>query len=122
MRKPRQRRIIQRMERHTPNNSTYSAIFATLLIVLIVLVITYSAVRKIYSDHRESESRRDEKTAERVEPGESDGAPDGTVLYENLTDEEADRIINRLLRSGEKNFETTGTIEEKNKEKTKEDA
>ena len=26
-----------------------------------------------------------------------------TVLYENLTDEEADRIINELLKSGETN-------------------
>ena len=36
---------------------------------------------------------------------------EGTILYENLTDEEAEKIINDLLKSSDKNFEEVERLE-----------
>ena len=36
-----------------------------------------------------------------------------TILYENLTNEEATRIIDQLLKSGEKNLEELEKLEQK---------
>ena len=102
------------MEYRRPNSSTYSAIFATLLIVLIVSIITYNAVQKIYKDHKEIKGDKTEKEKkQQTEESPDAHAKEGTVLYENLTDEEADQIISKLLQSGEENFKKAEDLKKK---------
>ena len=100
------------MEDNQKNNSTYGAIFAMILIVLIIVGMAYNAIKKILDDKREVREEQSQKSIV-VEglPGGSNAAPQGTILYENLTDEEAVRIINTLLQSGEKNQEELEKLE-----------
>ncbi|MCY4577306.1 MAG: hypothetical protein OXB96_02675 [Candidatus Kaiserbacteria bacterium] len=94
------------MEDTQKNNSTYGAIFAMILIVLIVIGMAYNAIKKILSDRKEMQEEQAQKSIV-VEglPGGEYSKPQGTILYENLTDEEATQIIKTLLQSGEKNQE-----------------
>ena len=91
---------------HTTDSSTYSAVFAVLLIALIVLVIGYKGIMHILNGWKSAPSQESiVDTAPETE------IPTGVVLYENLSDEEANRIINQLLQSGEKNLEKIEEIE-----------
>ena len=87
------------------DRSTYGAVFATVLIVIIVVSMAYNAVKKILNDRR---ALREEQTQKSIVieglPGGDDPVLEGDVLYENLTDAEAERIINQILMSGEKNL------------------
>ena len=85
------------------DRSTYSAVFAVLLIVLIVIGVGYGTTQNIL--------RVPEPPERTEEPEENDTPDDGVILYENLSDEEADRIISELLRSGEENLEKIEQIE-----------
>lgn len=85
------------------DSSTYSAMFAVLLILLLIIIIGYSAVQNLLADDQEVLAE-----IEREIQGES---TDSTVLYNNLTNEEANQIINQLLRDGETNFEKIEEIE-----------
>ena len=87
------------------DRSTYSAIFAVLLIVLIIVIIGYSAVQDIVRDWKDGFG--DQVTAVNT----TDVPSEGTVLYENLSDEEADQIIKELLQSGKTNLERIEEIE-----------
>ncbi len=100
------------MEGSQKNSSTYGAIFAMILIVLIIVAMAYNAIKKILSDSRETRDERAQKSIV-VEglPGNKDIAPQGTILYENLTNDEAVRIIDTLLQSGEKNQEKLKKLE-----------
>lgn len=102
------------MEYKSPNNSTYSAIFAVLLVVLIIAIITYNAVQKIYNDSREMrEERKNKKVVVEGLPEDQYWplTKNDKVLHDNLTDEEADRIIREILESGEKNTEKLEKLE-----------
>ena len=80
---------------HTRDHSTYSAIFAVVFIVLLILIIAYNTGQKLYTDWRETINQPNYPS----QPGELEPlVPEGTVLYENLTNEEADRIIRELLQ------------------------
>ena len=94
------------MEENQKTSSTYGAIFAMILIVLIVVGMAYNAIKKILSDRKEIQEERASKSIV-VEglPESGHITSQDTILYENLTDEEAIRIINTLLQSGEKNQE-----------------
>ena len=100
------------MEDNQKNNSTYGAIFAMILIVIIVVAMAYNAIKKILNDRKEVQEERAHKNIV-VEglPESGHTTPQGTILYENLTDEEAARIINTLLQSGEKNQEELQKLE-----------
>ena len=100
---------MQVMEYYSRKTSSYSAIFATLLIVLIIIVISYNAVQKIYTDQKETQEKKEEVQKKKKKLIEK--MPEGVVLYENLTDEEADRIIKELLESGEENFKKAEDLE-----------
>lgn len=83
-----------------------------LLIVFIVVIIAYNAVRKIILDQRRIQEEQVKKNIV-VEglPDNTGLSPGDVVLYENLTDEEAAKIIDDLLRSGEKNIEELEKLE-----------
>lgn len=100
------------MEENQKNSSTYGAIFAMVLIVLIIIAMAYNAIKKILNDRRETRDERSQKSIV-VEglPESRDATPQGTILYENLTDDEAVRIIDTLLQSGEKNQEKLEELE-----------
>lgn len=93
------------MEHGSQDNSTYSAVFAMLLIVLIIVIIAYNAIKKIVNDREKihNEQIRKNIVIEGLPENES-LAPGDEILYENLTDEEAAKIINQLLKSGERNL------------------
>ena len=91
------------MEYNQKNNSTYGAVFAMILIVLIVVGMAYNAMKKIINDRKKIEEERTSKNIVVEGLPESGHTPQGTILYENLTDEEATKIIDQLLQSGEKN-------------------
>ena len=100
------------MEDNQKNNSTYGAIFAMILIVLIVVGMAYNAIKKILSDRRGIQEERSQKNIVVEGLPESDHTtPQGTVLYENLTDDEVAEIIKQLLQSGEKNQEALEKLE-----------
>lgn len=100
------------MERDSQNSSTYSALFAVLLIVFIVGIIAYNAVKKIITDQKKIHDEQAKKNIVVQGLPDSDGIlPGDVVLYENLTDEEAVKIIDELLRSGEKNIEKLKKLE-----------
>ena len=88
------------------------AIFAMILIVLIIVAMAYNAVKKILNDRRETRDERAQKSIV-VEglPESRDIAPRGTILYENLTNDEAVRIIDTLLQAGKKNQEKLEKLE-----------
>ena len=98
------------MEHSQKNSSTYGAIFAMILIVLIIVAMAYNAIKKILNDRRETRDERAQKSII-VEGLPENTMPQGTVLYENLTDDEAVRIIDTLLQSGEKNQEKLEELE-----------
>ena len=100
------------MEGVQKNNSTYGAIFAMVLIVLIIVIMAYNAIKKILNDRREVRDERAQKSII-VEglPDNKDITPQGTILYENLTDDEAVRIIDTLLQSGKRNQEKLKRLE-----------
>ena len=95
--------------KHYPGSSTYSSIFAVLLILLIVTVIGYESVRGVLREWRDAEHPSPAVPA--ADGGESGESQDGTVLYENLSDEQADRIIRELFESGEENLKEIEKIE-----------
>ena len=74
--------------------------------------MAYNAIKKILNDRRETRDERAQKSII-VEglPENRAIAPQGTILYENLTDDEAVRIIDTLLQSGEKNQEKLEKLE-----------
>ncbi len=90
------------------DSSTYSAIFAVLLIAMIVLVVGYNAVRDILHDDEPAEK---DSTRTKVENPDHT-TPNGTVIYDNLTDEEADKIINQIFNAGAKNLEKIEEIQQ----------
>lgn len=94
------------MEDNQKSSSTYGAVFAMMLIVLIIIGMAYNAIKKILNDRRETRDERAQKSIV-VEglPESRDITPQGTILYENLTDDEATRIIDTLLQLGEENQE-----------------
>ena len=102
------------MEQTTKNSSTYGAIFAVLLVVLIIVVITYNAVQKIYLNSREIREEQEKKRLvveglpedQNISLGENE-----RILHDNLTDTEADRIIREILESGEVNIEKIEELE-----------
>ena len=100
------------MEDNQKNSSTYGAIFAMILIVLIIVGMAYNAIKKILNDRKEIREEQSQKSivVEGLPEG-SNVTPQGTILYENLTDAEAIRIINTLLQSGEKNQEELKKLE-----------
>ena len=100
------------MEGNQKNSSTYGAIFAMILIVLIIVAMAYNAIKKILNDRSETRDERAKKSIV-VEglPESRDPTPQGIILYENLTDDEAVRIIDTLLQSGEKNQEKLKELE-----------
>lgn len=100
------------MEQNSPNSSTYSAIFATLLIVFIIVALAYSTIKKI-ADNREKNYEKQIRRNIVVEglPEDEPLLSGDVVLYENLTDEEAAKIIDQLLMSGEKNLEKLEKLE-----------
>lgn len=98
------------MEDSQKYSSTYGAIFAMILIVLIVIGMAYNAIKKILNDKREVREERAQKSIVVEGLPESNATPQGTILYENLTNDEAVRIIT-LLRSGEKNQEELKKLE-----------
>ena len=95
--------------KHYPGSSTYSSIFAVLLILLIVTVIGYESARGVLREWRDGE--RPSAAASPVNGGEPSESPGGTVLYENLSDAQADRIIRELFESGEENLREIEKIE-----------
>ena len=100
------------MKETQKTSSTYGAIFAMILIVLIVVGMAYNAIKKILSDRKEiQEDRANKSIVVEGLPESEHATPQGTILYENLTDEEAVRIINTLLQSGEKNQEELEKLE-----------
>ena len=100
------------MEHQIRDSSTYSAIFATLLIVLIVVIIAYNSIQKIYEDNKimEEEQINKQIVIEGL-PEEYIGSPQEHILYENLTNEEAQQIISELLTTGGTNFNKIEEIE-----------
>ncbi len=99
------------MEDSQKYSSTYGAIFAMILIVLIVIGMAYNAIKKILNDKREVQEEQSQKNIVVEGLPDSNATPQGTILYENLTDAEAVRIINTLLQSGEKNQEKLKELE-----------
>lgn len=99
------------MEDSQKYSSTYGAIFAMILIVLIVIGMAYNAIKKILNDKREVREEQAQKSIVVEGLPDSNATPQGTILYENLTDDEAVRIINTLLQSGEKNQEKLKDLE-----------
>ena len=104
------------MREHKADSSTYSAIFATLLILLIIGAIAYNASRSVYKDYqdrRDGYAKKDIIIKGLPDTDQSGILTDDVVLHDNLTDEEADRIIGDLLRSGETNLGELKKLETK---------
>ena len=100
------------MEDNPKNSSTYGAVFAMILIVLIVVGMAYNAIKKILNDRKEMQEERAHKSivVEGLPENEQISSKD-VILYENLTDEEAITIIDQMLQSGEKNQEELKKLE-----------
>ena len=98
------------MEKTPKNNSTYGAIFAMMLIVIIVVSMAYNAIKKIMSDSEERQAEQTQKNIV-IEGLPEDAIPEGSILYENLTDEEAEKILDQILKSGEKNLKELEKLE-----------
>ena len=82
---------VEYMVYHSPDSSTYSAIFAALLLLLIIFVIAYNSVQKVYQEYAERRERYAEKEIVVQDGSPSSGLLNNdTVLYEGLTDEEAE--------------------------------
>ena len=100
------------MNDDSKNHSTYGAIFAMILIVVIVVGIAYNTVRKIIDDRKRTQEEHAQKNIVVEGLPENDQiSPNDVILYENLTDKEAAAIIDRILSSGEKNQEKLEELE-----------
>ena len=98
------------MENSSKDVSTYGGIFAILLIILVVAILGYNATQGVLDiQWGLSPGRGFDSTAE--VPVEALVDMNKTVIYENLSDEEADVIINQLLQSGKGNFEKIQELE-----------
>ena len=100
---------------HNKTHSHYSAIFAVLLILLIIITIAYNAFQNLLNENGDAGRGDDAEKRVVVENLQNDTAlsSEDTILYENLTDEEAARIIEQLLSSGEKSLEELEKLEKK---------
>ena len=100
------------MKKNQKNNSTYGAVFAMMLIVIITVGMAYNAIKKILNDRRDIQEEQTQKSIV-VEglPENEKAVLEGNILYENLTDAEAEKIIDQILESGEKNLEQLEKLE-----------
>ena len=97
------------------DSSSYSAMFAIIILTFILIFIAYNTFTSIYADSVAVKEERLNKRIvfENIPADEqlttlSEG---DEILYKGLTDKEADRIINELLKSGETNQRRVGEIE-----------
>lgn len=94
---------------------SYGSIFALMVVIAFILAITYISGKQIYLERMYMDDLDNPETKEVVirndvvEPTQL--LPNDTVLYDNLTDAEAEMIIKELLRSGEENEEKIRALE-----------
>ena len=95
--------------------STYSAVSAIIILFFIILVIVMQSIFVIFTDNAIAKEERVNQVVvfEEVPKDETlITIPEGgEILYEGLTDEEAERIINELLKHGKTNYERVEEIE-----------
>ena len=100
------------MEQNHQNKSTYSAIFATLLIIFIIVAIAYSTIKRVADNRQKIREEQIHKNIVVEGLPENESLLSGDViLYENLTNEEAAKMIDQLLKSGEKNLKKLERLE-----------
>ena len=98
------------MENSSKDISTYGGVFAIFLIILVIAILGYNAAQGVLGvQWKLSPNRGFNGMAET--PVEALVDTNRTIVYENLSDEEADVIINQLLQSGKGNFEKIQEIE-----------
>lgn len=102
------------MDNNMPDASTYGAIFAAMLVVVIIITIAYKAVFAFYTEHKEREKDIIDKKI--IFEGQIVGEGiltegNQNIIYEDLTDEEADRVIKELLKTGKTNEKEIRKIE-----------
>lgn len=102
------------MDDNAQDPSTYGAISAIVLFFVIIIVIAYQSISGFYIDHKEKEQDRIEKKIIFTDVPSDESIlieKDQHILYENLTNEEADEIIRELLKTGETNEQKIKKIE-----------
>ena len=92
------------------DRSTYSAIFAVIFIVLLVLVIAYNTGQNLYEEWQKT-TQQPSLSAQPLSSSGTSLVHGGVVLYENLTDEEADRIIQTLLEQDTQTIDDIDSLE-----------
>lgn len=102
------------------NNSTYAAIFAIFVTLFIILLLAYSAIEKLYFDYQINSNKEEVPSVLIIKGLEANQAetrflsnPNEQVIGENLTNEEADKIIEDLLREVELEEREVNKLENK---------
>ena len=94
--------------------STYSAMFAIIVLSLMVVLIAVSAFNSVRRDSARIRDGVQQRIIFENVPADEQltTIPEGgEVLYEGLTDQEAERILDELLRKGATNEERVEKIE-----------
>ena len=101
------------MEKPSRDPSTYGAIFAVFAVFVVIVVLAYFGTEKLYNAEQTLQDIREQDFVVRgIQEIDSVSIDDeGTVLYENLTDEEADELIKSILESGFSNEEKIEVLE-----------
>ena len=94
------------------DETTYGEVFAMIIVIVIVLVVTYITLEYLYQLVRvQDQLNEPNETRQIIIEGLPEEYKDGTVLYENLTDEEADKLLEILLEEYEETEEELRILE-----------
>ena len=85
------------------DKSTYGAIFAIMLIIVVVLALEYNSLGLIRNKNRDIEKNRNKVII--VQEESKDLADNERVLFENLGSDEVEKILLKLINEDEKDLD-----------------
>ena len=85
------------------DKSTYGAIFAIMLIIVVVLALEYNSLGIIRNKNRDIEKNRNKVII--VQEESKDLADNERVLFENLGSDEVEKILLKLINEDEKDLD-----------------